>query len=120
VISSGTGGSVLCIPRERNMTRLYIELLPNAAPVSSEAPEAATKEFVMRRAKEIMSPFKLSWKSVGELNLFKFLGKSTDLAQSGLEYTKLDRELRIDSRMIHSWFSLLEMYVIRALRKKKY
>jgi len=68
VISSETGGSVLCIPRERNMTRLYIELHPSAAPVSSEAPEAATEEFVMRRAKEIMSPFTLSWKTVGELN----------------------------------------------------
>jgi phenol 2-monooxygenase (NADPH) len=74
VISSETGGSVLCIPRERNMTRLYIELHPNAAPVSSEAPEAATEEFVMRRAKEIMSPFTLSWKTVGELNPFKYLG----------------------------------------------
>lgn len=62
VISSETAGSILCIPRERNMTRLYIELHPNTAPVSSEA---ATEEFVMRRAKEIISPFTLSWKTVG-------------------------------------------------------
>jgi hypothetical protein len=80
VISSETSGSVLCIPRERNMTRLYIELLPNAALVSSETPEAATKEFVMRRAKEIMGPFTLSWKAVGELNPFKVFQKSTDQA----------------------------------------
>jgi hypothetical protein len=119
VISSETGGSVLCIPRERNMTRLYIELHPNAALVSSEAPEAATEEFVMRRAKEIMSPFTLSWKSVGELNPFKYLGKFTDPAQSGLEYTKLDRELQIDSQMMHSRFSLLEMYAAHTLCQKK-
>ena len=64
VISSETAGSILCIPRERNMTRLYIELSPAEAPISSDA---ATEEFVMWRAKEIMKPFKLSWKTVGKL-----------------------------------------------------
>ena len=64
VISSETEGSILCIPREKNMTRLYIELHPGSAPMSSEA---ATEEFVMKRAKAIMAPFKLSWKSIGEL-----------------------------------------------------
>lgn len=45
------------------MTRLYIELHPSTAPdVSSEA---ATEEFVMKRAKDIMNPFTLSWKTVG-------------------------------------------------------
>lgn len=65
VISSETAGTVLCIPRERNMTRLYIELHPSA---SSDTPssEAATQDFVMSRAKDIMSPFKLSWKTVGQ------------------------------------------------------
>jgi hypothetical protein len=46
------------------MTRLYIELHPAEAPISSDA---ATEEFVMWRAKEIMKPFTLSWKTVGEL-----------------------------------------------------
>jgi len=64
VISSETAGSILCIPRESNMTRLYIELHPAEAPISSDA---STEEFVMWRAKEIMKPFKLSWKTVGEL-----------------------------------------------------
>jgi hypothetical protein len=44
------------------MTRLYIELHPAEAPISSDA---ATEEFVMWRAKEIMKPFKLEWKTVG-------------------------------------------------------
>jgi hypothetical protein len=65
VISSETAGSILSIPRERNMTRLYIELHPAEAPISSDA---ATKEFVMWRAKEIMKPFSLSWKTVGGLH----------------------------------------------------
>lgn len=63
VISSETEGSILCIPREKNMTRLYIELHPGSAPMSSEA---ATEEFVMERAKAIMAPFKLSWKTIGK------------------------------------------------------
>lgn len=44
------------------MTRLYIELQPGTAPLTSEA---ATEEYVMERAKEIMKPFKLAWKTVG-------------------------------------------------------
>lgn len=64
VISSETEGTILCIPRERNMTRLYIELHPSA---SSDTPsaEAKSQEFVMSRASAIMSPFKLSWNTVG-------------------------------------------------------
>jgi hypothetical protein len=63
VISSETEGTILCIPRERNMTRLYIELHPNTA--ATESKEDSTQDFVMERAKAIMKPFKLSWKSVG-------------------------------------------------------
>lgn len=62
VIHSESEGSILCIPREKNMTRLYIELQPGTAPLTNEA---ATEEYVMQRAKEIMKPFKLSWKTVG-------------------------------------------------------
>jgi phenol 2-monooxygenase len=75
VISSETAGSILCIPRERNMTRLYIELHPAEAPISSDA---ATEEFVMWRAKEIMKPFSLSWKTVGECHF----GRCDSLADS--------------------------------------
>ncbi len=44
------------------MTRMYIELHPGIAPISSEV---ATEEFMMKRAKEIMKPFKISWRTVG-------------------------------------------------------
>ena len=54
------------------MTRLYIELHPSA---SSDTPssEAASQDFVKSRAKEIMSPFKLAWKTVGEYLVYLFL-----------------------------------------------
>ena len=65
VISSETAGTILCIPRERNMTRLYIELHPSASSDTSSS-GAASQEFVMSRAREIMSPFKISWNTVGQ------------------------------------------------------
>ena len=64
VIHSETAGTILCIPRERNMTRLYIELHSSAT--SSSSSEAANEQYVMQRAKEIISPFTLSWKTVGK------------------------------------------------------
>lgn len=63
VISSETEGSILCIPREKNMTRLYIEIQPGLAPSDTED---TTEEIVMQRAKAIMQPFRLSWISVGK------------------------------------------------------
>jgi phenol 2-monooxygenase len=48
------------------MTRLYIELNPRMHDVLSS--EASSQEFVMQRAKEIIAPFKLSWKSVGKFD----------------------------------------------------
>ena len=65
VISSESEGTILCIPRERNMTRLYIELHPSAA-ADTPSSEAKSQEYVMGRARAIMSPFKLSWISVGK------------------------------------------------------
>ena len=67
VISSETEGTILCIPRERNMTRLYIELHPSASADYSPSAEAKSQDFVMGRARAIMSPFKLCWKKVGRL-----------------------------------------------------
>lgn len=46
------------------MTRLYIELNPGMLEVLSS--EAASQEFVMKRAQEIIAPFTLVWKSVGK------------------------------------------------------
>ena len=63
VIHSDVAGSVLCIPREKNMTRLYIEL--HASDPSEKISKAiASQEYVMSRAREIMKPFKVEWKSV--------------------------------------------------------
>jgi phenol 2-monooxygenase len=55
-IASRSSGTILLIPRERNLTRLYIQL-----PVSKRQ---ATEQFVMDTARTIMQPFKIEWKSV--------------------------------------------------------
>lgn len=59
------GGSVLCIPRERNMTRLYIELSSKDGDLVPKS--VANQEYVMKKARELMHPYKLEWESVGEL-----------------------------------------------------
>jgi phenol 2-monooxygenase len=64
VIHSETKGTILCIPRERNMTRLYIEL--NSGFEESLATEDERRDFVIRRAKEIFAPYTLDWESIGE------------------------------------------------------
>jgi len=63
VIHSETKGTILCIPRERNMTRLYIEL--NAGFEEALATEDERRDFVIRRAKEIIAPYTLDWESIG-------------------------------------------------------
>lgn len=63
VIYSEEAGNVLCIPRERNMTRLYIELRPESGGLISKI--QATKDFVMNRARQIMRPYRLHWTSIG-------------------------------------------------------
>jgi len=67
VVSSETEGTILFIPRERNLTRLYIELNPSI--IAVEDTERSTQEFVKERAIAIMSPFKISWISVGMFKL---------------------------------------------------
>ena len=64
VISSETKGTILCIPRERNMTRLYIELNPRLE--ESMTSEKATQDFIIRCAQQIIAPYKLEWKTVGQ------------------------------------------------------
>jgi phenol 2-monooxygenase (NADPH) len=55
---SSEHGSVLIVPRERNMTRLYIEL--KLGPKSDR--RELGQEFIMQRAKKIMAPFEIDWK----------------------------------------------------------
>ncbi|KAL6231083.1 hypothetical protein BDW75DRAFT_233905 [Aspergillus navahoensis] len=61
-VRSHTVGSILWIPRERGMTRLYVELSATAGERVDKA--KATPEYVMARAKEAMKPFNLEWKSI--------------------------------------------------------
>jgi phenol 2-monooxygenase len=63
VVYSEEYGNVLCIPRERNMTRLYIELRSESDTVFDKS--QATQEVVMERARNILKPYRLSWESVG-------------------------------------------------------
>lgn len=53
-------GSILIIPRERNMTRFYIELKGNPKADRHQFGQ----EFVMQRAKDIMAPFQVNWKYI--------------------------------------------------------
>ena len=63
VVHSDELGSVLMIPRERNMTRLYIELKPTSD-VATTSKEHQTQEFVQKRAQDIMKPYRLEWRNV--------------------------------------------------------
>lgn len=63
VIHSETKGTILCIPRERNMTRLYIEL--NDGFEDTFSTEQQRRDFVITRAQEIIAPYKLEWETVG-------------------------------------------------------
>ncbi|KAF2088102.1 hypothetical protein K490DRAFT_40307 [Saccharata proteae CBS 121410] len=62
VVYSEEAGSILFIPRERNMTRLYIELKPDHR--AGTTTKELSEQFVMERAQEIMDPFYLKWRTV--------------------------------------------------------
>lgn len=64
VIHSAEKGTILCIPREKGMTRLYIELDPRGEEATGS--EKASQDFVIGRAKEIIAPYTLSWTNIGE------------------------------------------------------
>ncbi|EQB55923.1 FAD binding domain-containing protein [Colletotrichum gloeosporioides Cg-14] len=58
VVFSEQHGSILIIPRERNMTRFYIEM--KASTTSKNLGE----EYVMEQAKLILAPYSVNWRSV--------------------------------------------------------
>lgn len=60
LVCSREHGNLVVIPRERNMTRLYVEL--KSGPLSDE--RQLSQEFAMNRAKKIIAPFTLEWKSI--------------------------------------------------------
>jgi phenol 2-monooxygenase (NADPH) len=56
VVYSEQYGTILLIPRERNMTRLYIEM--------PEQMTSTGQDFVMNQAQLILAPYRVAWKSV--------------------------------------------------------
>lgn len=58
-LRSHAAGSILWIPRERGMTRLYVELSSTDGERVDKS--KATPEYVMQRAKDAMQPFQLNW-----------------------------------------------------------
>ncbi|KAK4156947.1 FAD binding domain-containing protein [Chaetomidium leptoderma] len=60
LVFSQEHGSILIVPRERNMTRFYIELKSNPKADKNQLDQA----FVMQRAKDIMAPFEVGWKYI--------------------------------------------------------
>ncbi|KAI1298355.1 FAD binding domain-containing protein [Xylaria venustula] len=58
IVFSEEHGSVLIIPRERNMTRIYIELK------SSSSVKCLDQRFVMDQAQRILAPYRVQWLSV--------------------------------------------------------
>ncbi|KAI3120009.1 hypothetical protein CBS147326_9660 [Penicillium roqueforti] len=61
-LRSHSAGSILWIPREKGMTRLYVEL--SSTDGERVEKSKATTEYVMSRAREAMHPFSLEWKTV--------------------------------------------------------
>lgn len=58
VVYSEEHGSVLIIPRERNMTRFYIEMKTSATS------KDLGQEYVQEQARLILAPYKVQWRSV--------------------------------------------------------
>ena len=64
VVYSEEYGTVLIIPRERNMTRFYIELKTEPDDDAAARSTAQTQELVMEQARHVLSPCRLAWRSV--------------------------------------------------------
>ncbi len=65
LVYSEEHGSILIVPRERNMTRLYIELksCPSHTALASHGDDLG-QSFVMEQARKIMAPFAVEWRCV--------------------------------------------------------
>ncbi|CUS08836.1 unnamed protein product [Tuber aestivum] len=91
IISSHDKGTILSIPRERNMTRLYIELSTGSegAKISKAI---ANQDFVMARGREILAPFTVDWKSVEWFGCY----------QSNSDYPRSSDSAKIASNFSHA------------------
>ncbi|ODA79607.1 hypothetical protein RJ55_05201 [Drechmeria coniospora] len=87
LVYSEEHGSILIIPRERNMTRFYIELKS----CSGTDRRQLGQNFVMEQARKIMAPFKIDWKymewfgryQVGQRVASRFCDSNTRVFLSG-------------------------------------
>lgn len=68
VVSSERCGSILIMPRERDMTRLYIEMRSDSLSAADAAALSTNPGLVqaaiMRRAAQILAPYRIRWRSV--------------------------------------------------------
>lgn len=67
LVYSEEHGSILIVPRERNMTRLYIELKAVQTPTALEDHARGNdlgQSFVMEQARKIMAPFAIDWSCI--------------------------------------------------------
>ncbi|KAI3391037.1 hypothetical protein diail_8088, partial [Diaporthe ilicicola] len=64
VVFSEQYGSVLIIPRERDMTRLYIEMRSDADIQAANSNPARVQAAIMRRAAQILLPYRIRWRRV--------------------------------------------------------
>lgn len=64
VVFSERFGSILIMPRERDMTRLYIEMRPDANIHAANSNPSLVQAAIMRRAAQILLPYRIRWRSV--------------------------------------------------------
>lgn len=88
VIYSEQHGSVLIIPRERNLTRFYIEI--------KQQQQSIDEKFVMEQARKIMSPFQVDWLSVEWFGSYRVTQRVTarfsDASQDAANHPKVFSE----------------------------
>jgi 2-polyprenyl-6-methoxyphenol hydroxylase-like FAD-dependent oxidoreductase len=62
VVHSAENGTLVMLPRERDMTRIYVELKTDIGDKASKL--ELSQEYVMQRATEILEPYNLQWASI--------------------------------------------------------
>lgn len=77
MVYSEQHGSVLIIPRERNLTRFYIEI--------KNKEQSVDEKFVMDQARKIMAPYQVEWL------LVEWFGDYRPMLHSGLRLGSLMR-----------------------------
>lgn len=65
VVYSQESGTAVIFPRERNMTRIYVQLKPDSGELASSKVDL-TQEYLQDKITEIMEPYTISWKHIGK------------------------------------------------------